>query len=552
VDVEAEAAAALSDGPAAAPEGPTTVDFTCPFCDAEVHVEAALAGKKTPCPECRRIIKVPELKAPEKKDWRKAQQASGPSGARRFDQPAPEGSWGTITTTHASPETHAAARPAARTPLTRQQKITRIVGAAAAVVVLVVGVSLVWGWLGRNKQQQAVRQALDYAATDEARKQAGREAVAALHTLVGDYYRNGKTPSAPTAREQYEKAFSLLHTPAGEESNEEKEAALAELAAAQVELGGSPQEAEKEVRLKWDDTQRAVQATLSAMAPGEARLDALRRVSRHLIARGQIDRVLPLTTKVYASAEAEKAAALAAVGLELLAAGNKEAAQKAADQALEVYGTGARGAGSPPLVPEVVALALVLNKNPPEPTKADEKNDLLGQVEGLAVQGKADEARARLGKTTDVHLHFKGYVALAAASEGKAEVESAIKFLEENDLRNRPELSWPLLRLVRVGVKAGVGDDRLQAAASAIAERAVRGRAQLAVLKSRLKGTPGTAEEKAIHSVDPKSVAHLVGRAELARHNVRADGGYTKEVQKWDEPARAFGWAGIALGLQGD
>ena len=87
-DVEAEAAAALadepkSDEPAAAP---TTIDFTCPMCGAQLHMPLSEASKRTPCPECKRIIKVPE---PEKRDpanWRQG----GPEPAVR--RPARSGS----------------------------------------------------------------------------------------------------------------------------------------------------------------------------------------------------------------------------------------------------------------------------------------------------------------------------------------------------------------------------------------------------------------------------------------------------------------------------
>src|SRR5947209_1252354 len=62
VDVEALAAAALADVPTEKPvdaAGPGTVDFTCPFCDEELSLAADLAGKKTPCPKCTKLIKVP-------------------------------------------------------------------------------------------------------------------------------------------------------------------------------------------------------------------------------------------------------------------------------------------------------------------------------------------------------------------------------------------------------------------------------------------------------------------------------------------------------------
>src|SRR5689334_5448364 len=61
-DVEDLAAAAFADAPkpAEAPKEEKPIAFTCPFCDAEVSVAYELGGKQTPCPECKRIIKVPK------------------------------------------------------------------------------------------------------------------------------------------------------------------------------------------------------------------------------------------------------------------------------------------------------------------------------------------------------------------------------------------------------------------------------------------------------------------------------------------------------------
>src|SRR4051812_13491876 len=62
-DVEDFAAQALA-GPKPAPEAAEkkaaqTIDFPCPFCDEELHLDEALGGKQAPCPACKRIIKVP-------------------------------------------------------------------------------------------------------------------------------------------------------------------------------------------------------------------------------------------------------------------------------------------------------------------------------------------------------------------------------------------------------------------------------------------------------------------------------------------------------------
>src|SRR5947209_18021170 len=46
-DADAEAAALLADKPEeAAVQEPKTVDFTCPYCETELHLDASLAGKR--------------------------------------------------------------------------------------------------------------------------------------------------------------------------------------------------------------------------------------------------------------------------------------------------------------------------------------------------------------------------------------------------------------------------------------------------------------------------------------------------------------------------
>src|SRR5579884_1834436 len=96
-DVEAQAAALFADEPKKEePAEVKTIDFNCPYCDEAIQLSADLAGKRAPCPECKHIIKVPELVKKDPKDWRKV-EARGPSGARLPDQPELEGAWGSRT-----------------------------------------------------------------------------------------------------------------------------------------------------------------------------------------------------------------------------------------------------------------------------------------------------------------------------------------------------------------------------------------------------------------------------------------------------------------------
>ncbi len=47
--------------------------------------------------------------------------------------------------------------------------------------------------------------------------------------------------------------------------------------------------------------------------------------------------------------------------------------------------------------------------------------------------------------------------------------------------------------------------------------------------------------------IDPKSAAQFEGRLDLARHNLKANSGYAKTVQGWDEQYRPFGLLGTLL-----
>src|SRR5262245_30960920 len=99
-DVEDFAASLLAESSAPKveekPKSTQTIDFTCPFCDAELHLPAELGGKRESCPQCKNIIKVPQLVKEQAKDWRTV-ESSGPSGAATKGQPQLEGAWGSTT-----------------------------------------------------------------------------------------------------------------------------------------------------------------------------------------------------------------------------------------------------------------------------------------------------------------------------------------------------------------------------------------------------------------------------------------------------------------------
>ena len=95
------------------------------------------------------------------------------------------------------------------------------------------------------------------------------------------------------------------------------------------------------------------------------------------------------------------------------------------------------------------------------------------------------------------------------------------------------------------------GEEQAAAAVAAIGDKGVQAWGQLLLLRSRLESTKGTIGADALELVPEGTLAHLVAREELARHNVRQQRGWARTAQGWDGAGGAFGSLGVALALQG-
>ena len=543
-DAEALAAAALADEPKPEAAAPTAIDFTCPMCDAQLHMPLSEAGKRTPCPECKRIIKVPE---PEKRDpanWRQT-APNLPSGAKREVEAAPEGAWGSANTAatvsrEALQEAGAVPTKAAPVPLSR--RVVRYTlwsaGGVAAFVLAVLGY-LKWR---DTRAEHGVETALAYAESDAGKAELGAAGRAAIYRLAGEHaLRAGQADGGKRARSLFEKGLQAAKSaPPGTE----RDALLQELALAEVELGGKPENVDAGRKAPWDDVQKDLRATLGAMQEPEPQLEALRGVARRLAEQNEGLRATALANSLFPSANEQRGEALGLVGLELCAAGKKDQAEAAWTQVAQLYS----GKERPPLATGPVALATALEKPPPEPAKksgADAANALVGQVEGLARMKKWDDARTKLSALQGEAL-LRANVALAAADiddpkAGNADVTAAFM------AQAAPASPWLLLRLARLGVPGKIAADSIQQVAARIADPALRGRAELATLQARLADPKQAGDPKLMDAVEPKTVAAWLARTEWARHNT----GSTGVVKGWDGANRAFGLLGLALGEQG-
>lgn len=564
-DVEAEAAALFADEPKSEePVETKTIDFNCPFCDEPIKLTADLAGKRAPCPECKHIIKVPELVKKDPKDWRKV-EARGPAGARLPDQPELEGAWSSRTVGSVGKQSleEAGVLPKVEKPRTLWQKVRwPVLGVSGLLVLGMVGL-VGYNWWGRRAVEREVVAALAFADSPEAKP----AAKAALSLAAGEYYLRSRTAHADTrtgksmlpataANNQFGTALTTLRS--APESTE-RDALLTDLALAELEMGGDKPDTDQELRLPWDKTQQLLVPTLKEIHDAEAKRYAVRTVAQRLRELGQASRILTLATNLFAEADADKAAALAVVGLEALQAGDRPLAERAAEAALQLFPKDpkAKDAKPLPLRAEVVALFLLLDKKdlPPAADDADDKtNELIGKVEALARQGKWDEARKEAEKADDAVGKFRARLAIAAAAvdakvTDTADIESILKSAEGR-LAKKAELSWSMLYLIQLMLRSNVPEERVQALADQIGNTALRGRAQLAVFRAQLAKASQAVADSAADKIDAQSLARSLAAQALARHNIRWNTGYSGVVQTWPQPFRSFGALGVALGLQ--
>ncbi len=265
-DVEAEAAALFHDEPPPAePTEVKTIDLNCPFCDEPIHFTPDLAGKRAALPRVQAHHQ--SARAGQESTQRLAEGGAARSLRRRLpDQPVPEGAWGSTTVSAVSKQAlvEGGAIPAARALRTLWQKVRWPIYGVTAVVLLSAGGWTGYRWWSQRAADRAVKEALVYAASEQGGKEVGDNGRAAIALGAGEYYLHSHADEFwKRTREQFGKAFStLIEAPAGNE----RDALLGDLALAQIELGGSDDEARQELRLTWDKTQQL----LAAIAPGDS------------------------------------------------------------------------------------------------------------------------------------------------------------------------------------------------------------------------------------------------------------------------------------------
>jgi len=531
-DVEALAAAALADVPkpteAAVESKP--IEFTCPFCEADVRVASELGGKQTPCPKCKRIVKVPKLVEDKPKDWRAVDGQKVPAFARQAEPQAPDGAWAPAAARKVSQQALAEAGAVPEVPAEPVGIgvwIRRGVYGVAAVGVIVLAFVLLTNRKRESTLLEGLTRALEFI---EPKSKIGPEATAAVQRAAGEFYAH--KPEPKKALEYLGKSRALAgQLPTDGTHGIERDALLRDIALAWVDLGGGGKAMDDGTRVGWDRVQKELERTLLQIESPDARASALRDVTTRLLEKG---------------GEGE----MAAFGL-----------------AIKVEGTDEK-AGKPAAVQQVVLL-LVRGKADKAgeilpPPKGEELTDLptrLAYSQGPARAGKYPEALKIADTTGPDPLHrlhaLLGVAAIAVgntnpagrATNARPAAEKAFDLAWVEAKKGLKIPPWTLIELGCVAARTGL-DQRVKEVLERLPDPAARGRVQLEVVLAQLENSAAFGDPAGVSLPDKASLSHGLALEALARHNARVGSraAVLDSVEGLEENLRPFVLVGLALG----
>lgn len=368
-DIEAMAAAALEDSKQDLEETPQSIQFECTFCDEKISVGVDLGGKQTPCPGCRRILKVP-MPVPTKKtgpDWKK-QPDKRPAGALKKEEPQLEGTWNsTMDNVSRDALLEAGAIVEEFEPLTRAEKIKRAIYVLVAIFMASTGY-LFWNSYKTKANEDAQVALIESSIKSGELSKASGEIKSVILSGIASYRLSESVDvSAPKIKKTLQSSLASLEKSG---SLVEKDFALLELCKSITQLGGGKDDVQANKRLKWDEVQKFLMQSFDGFSNPEMKLLALRNVTLDFISAGEIDRAIAFVSQVLSGVSISKdkkfdeySDFLAVVGVELHKAQKMDAVKQITDMIRNRY------LSTPTTLPSPFAAALfsLADKEKPGP-----------------------------------------------------------------------------------------------------------------------------------------------------------------------------------------
>ncbi len=557
-----------------------TVAVECAMCNHKWAEPESKAGKNVICPECKHRMKVPELKKKTTGDWRDA------TGGRRSMEKGPELPKD-LEEQQMKDVSYDAMRDAGA--IEAPELEARPVGfwiTLAAVLLFVVGGTagaIFWVMKSTAQGQEDVAMGEALKGMDELKDDASptpkddrRLMRATLLIASGEYHaRLGTKEGIKEAVKAFAAARRELE--AAPKTQHERDPLFAELAVAQLKLGGTDEQVAGEVRVKWssqatkgppvgnvviDYVQTELRQTLSKFVEKDVdkgvRLSAVARLTKELCKQGHADILFETVTQGFAPEDAGEAQSFTLL-VALLHGGPEDKIRRQA----ELIRDQLKGDANQPLPWPAVALFGKLGI-----TDVEVKTKIAPPVaDGAPVGFQTRLAYSALYLTQDdipkaVKLASgppgtaaERFPAMAMLAELMADpkplLEEAAKQLKDAQPGSRVHL----YRLARAAADAGAAD-KAEAFAKAIADDGLREWASAEAARGKWAASKAVAPPTDLTpSTDAAKVkaGHVWAGLLFARHNGRVGGdrGAGKQYDEWaDKKLRTFGYAGMALGFQ--
>ncbi len=579
LDAEELAAAALNDDPDEVPEDQKTIAMTCTMCDHKWPVAWAMQGKNALCPECKHRQKVPLQEKGKKGGWRERNVPEGVKQEVLSDVTSARDnrlvSGETLRATGVIKEDLDAL------PTSIYVKWAAII--AVPVLILVGG--LVYYFKSKTDRKEA-EEIVNYQQMLDAEELKTLPLYqAALRIGLGEFEaRQGKDQKdRDKAIEYFTGALANL---GAAPRTADREQIYGELAVALLHLGGDGEDVMDKRKINWlpqppqarasvrpnpaelEGVQGQLRRVLSGLRDTRADFDVraalVRRLTRELLARDQIEVVRSTLPALFAEPELYEAEAQ--VGLECIRA-------KKTDLATEIGEKLKKSLAAPAAPPSPVPASLQALWNlleikgpalvpPPSGGEVSEASRWAYTATHLLKKNES-ELLSVLNKAGKTDAKLKALALAAEWSEPPGQfIDLAGRVLKDEIARKDPNANLPggaLLRLAQLAARAGAAD-KADEFAKAILDDHLKAFAKAEVLRNRLafdRGQQAKDEDAPLpEDLDPKKLklGPAWSRMALARHNAartrdrNLGAAYGKT---WPRAVIApFGQVGAALGLQ--
>lgn len=528
-DLEAYAAAALTDEPAVKEEKPAEfIELDCPMCGDPIKMPADLAGKQGQCPACRNIIKVPLPKADKPKDWRDIGK-KGPAAALINLPEQLDDAWGTELKGRVSRESleDAGAIVIEVEPVGVGGWIKRGAIAAAAVGI----VSLIVIGIKNSRSDKAVKDVIAEARQELKKLDEEKDPKKKLHPVLvatvdwAEGVRLLQQDKGDKAREKFMAARAHFAGDLPRDALLDSDLFLIELARAQLDLGGTEDQIRAKERIDWADdgksvknVQREVSQTLNRIKTPEARVIAVHELAGELIGSGKKELAISVTSVL--SADGAASPVLPHYFALLLAHGD----MKRSPILIKPYD---------PKLPLELPTRLAYSQGHARKGDYDEAMNL------LMITGQMSHKREAAIGVTCVLLTDK--TNKDAAKQAGQFVDKALQWHMEKGVNLNP---WHVLQVCRAAYRCPNHADAAKELADRLPKN-FKSRAQFEWLLAQLEKGDAKAEDLVKNLPDPDGPARGLAWLALGRH---FGSGLALAEGADDAPCRVFAKIGQALG----